>query len=628
VITETDIRQLRGDAIQAHSRWKGELILADAIEGGEWEILWPDASVEHSKPLIENLYAEALEDKTLTASTVLPQLLTQPTRGTRKDRGESNAAKRQRVGLSYLERSDFRRNLRKIYRDYYHAGLAAGNPWATGFLGVELPPDQRFAYFQLQDPRAVFPLGWDNRGRLTAGLVMRRKRVADLKADWGEKHPALIDAQVRAAMRNSPLTWLEEIWYFDGTQWGVTIGDASIPYNYQGQPFGPKQGEGATIISWLAGPERHELGQCPLKAIARTTVNDQPRGALFDIIPQLRVAQNFMARLLDDLEMSIYAPTVADNIQNIEEYGPGAILIGDGQGKASLEQSRPPVNFEAQQTVKEIMEQTRRQAFEPAQRSGEAGASIVSAKGTTALMGSFNAELASAQFDSEILIADLLSATAALDEKRCFGRKEIWLIDKHSNLVDEAYDPAELFKGDWRFRVTYGDRTGLDEQQHLIRASTLRNLGAMSLRKFMEKMGIEDPLAEETDIAIEKLITIYTDVILPQEIQAGNKDALVDFIDKIDTDKMTVREAVFETIRAMKLDPAAEGASPGGLGAGGRADILRMVQSLGSGGIPGNAEGQPGTGGGSPLATGGLRQALGSQNARAIAEVAPGGTAT
>jgi hypothetical protein len=150
----------------------------------------------------------------------------------------------------------------------------------------------------------------------------------------------------------------------------------------------------------------------------------------------------------------------------------------------------------------------------------------------------------------------------------------------------------------------------------------------MSLRKFMEKMGIEDPLAEETDIAIEKLITIYTDVILPQEIQAGNKDALVDFIDKIDTDKMTVREAVFETIRAMKLDPAAEGASPGGLGAGGRADILRMVQSLGSGGIPGNAEGQPGTGGGSPLATGGLRQALGSQNARAIAEVAPGGTST
>lgn len=627
MITETDIRQLRSEAIQAHSRWKGELVLADAIEGGEWEILWPDASVEHSKPLIENLYAEALEDKTLTASTIIPQVLTQPTRGTRKDQGESNAAKRQRVNLSYLERSDFRRNLRKIYRDYYHAGLAAGNPWATGFSGVMLPSAERFAYFQLQDPRAVFPLGWDNRGRLTAGLVMRQKRVADLRADWGENHPALIGAQVKAAMSDTPLTWLEEIWYFDGTQWGVSIGDASIPYNYQGQPFGPKIGEGSTIISWLAGPERHGLDQCPLKAITRTTVNDQPRGALFDIIPQLRVAQNFMARLLDDLEMSIYAPTVADNIQNIEEYGPGAILIGDGQGAAKVEQSRPPVNFEAQQTVSSIMEQTRRQAFEPAQRSGEAGASIVSAKGTTALMGSFNAELAAAQFDSEILIADLLSATAALDERRCAGQKQIWLLDKHSNLVDESYDPAKLFKGDWRVRVTYGDRTGLDEQQHLIRASTMRNLGAMSLREFMEKMGIDDPLAMETELVIEKLITLFTDVMLPQEVQAGNKQAIVDFIDKIDTDKMTVREAVFETIRATNIPPA-EGASPGGLGAGGRADIMRMMQSLGSGGIPGNAEGQPGTGGAQPVATGGLRQALGSENSRALAEVAPGGTAT
>jgi len=627
VITETDIRQLRGDAIQAHSRWKGELVLADAVESGEWEILWPDASIEMSKPLVENLYSEALEDKTLTASTIQPQLLTQPTRGTRKDRGETNAAKRQRVGLSYLERSDFRRNLRKIYRDYYHAGLAAGNPWATGFAGVVLPPDQRFAYFQLQDPRAIFPLGWDNRGRLTAGLVMRRKRVADLRADWGADHPALINSQVHHAMRDQPLVWLEEIWYFDGTQWGVTLGDASIPYNYQGQPFGPKQGEGATIISWLAEPKEHKLGQCPLKAITRTTVNDQPRGALFDIIPQLRVAQNFMARLLDDLEMSIYAPAVADNIQNIEEYGPGAILIGDGQGKASLERDRPPVNFEAQQTVTSIMEGARREAFEPAQRSGEAGASIVSAKGTTALMGSFNAELAAAQYDSEILIADLLSATAALDEQWCAGRKEIWLIDKHSNLVDESYDPAQLFQGDYRFRVTYGDRTGLDEQQHLIRSSTLRNLGAMPLRQFMEKMGIEDPLAAETDLAIEKLITLFTDVILPQEVQAGNKQAIVDFIDKIDNDKMTVREAVFETIRGTQIDPAQDPGG-GGLGAGGRADIMRMMQSLGSGGIPGNAEGQPGTGGPQPIATGGLRQALGSEASRAIAEVAPGGTAT
>ena len=615
-LTEIDLRYLRQIAVDAHSSWKQEIALSDMIANDNWEILWPDLSVESSDPLVENIYSQALEDKTLTAGAIPPNLFTQPTRGTRSDAGEKNAEKRKRVGLSYWDRSDVRRNLKKWFRDEYHTGVAALSPWATGFSGQSsLPPDQRFAYFQKVDPRQLFPLGWDNRSRLTAGIVMRQKRITDLRADWGEDNPVINAAVLRHKTASRELFWLEEIWYFDGTQWAVAIGDASLPTNYQGMPFGPAAAKGSMIIEWLVPPTEHGLGSCPLKAVARVTHNDTPRGALVDTIPQLKVAQNFMARLLDDLQASIYAPVVLDNIKNAHEYGLGAILVGTGQGKAFIDRDRPPVNFEAQQTVREIMVQVRRQAFEPAQRAGEPGAAIVSAKGTNALMGSFNTELASSQYDMEILLADGTSVTAALDEKWCPGKKQISVLDhQNQTFSDETYDPETLFAGDHRYTVSYGDRTGLDDTQHLIRISTIRSLEGMAKRTFMQKAGVSvDVLAEETDIAIEKLTDLFLDVLLPQQIQAGDRTALVKFVDKIDLDKMTVREAVFETIRESEIT-SAEG--PGGPGTpGGRADIMRMVRSLQSGGIPGSAEGQP-------------PSQIPAPTRRQLAQTAPGGTAT
>lgn len=620
-VTADDVRYLRQLAIDAHAVWKQEIALCDLIASDDWEILWPDLSVESSKPLVENLYGQALEDKTLTAGAIPPDLYTQPTRGTRKDQGEKNAEKRRRIGMSYWERSDLRRNLKKFYRDELHTGVAAGSPWAKGFSGPDqLPSNQRFAYFQKVDPRHLFPLGWDNRGRLTAGLVMRQRRIQDLRADWGADHPSLMSAEIRHTTAERQLYWLEEIWYFDQTTWGVAIGDANLPTNFQGMPFGPNSASGGMVVDWIVPPSPHMLGSCPLKAVSRISHNDSPRGALLDIVPQLRVAQNFMARLLDDMQASMYAPVVLDNIKNPHEYGVGAILIGNGQGQAHIDRDRPPVNFEAQQTVRQIMEQARRQAFEPMQRSGEAGASIISGKGTTSLMGSFNAELAAGQYDVEILLADLTSVTAALDERWCAGLKQVWVPD-HTNMIlsDEEYDPAKLFKGDHRFMVSYGDRTGLDDQQHLIRISTIKNLDGMSLRTFMQKAGVSlDVLAEETDMAIEKLVSIFTDVLLPQQIQAGDKTALVKFIEKIDDDKKTVREAVFETIKEAEVAAAQGPQSPGS--PGGRADILRMARSLQSGGIPGSAAGQPPSQLGGPPAPGASPEIQ-----RALASIGPSG---
>ena len=339
-----------------------------------------------------------------------------------------------------------------------------------------------------------------------------------------------------------------------------------------------------------------------------------------DTIPQLKVANNFMARLLDDLNMNIYAPVVLDNIENPEEYGSGGILIGTGTGTARIERDRPPVNFEARQTVQDIIAAARKQAFEPEQRAGEAGASIISGKGTMALMGSFNNELAWAQVDMEEMLQRSTAMTACMDENWCAGRKEILGWETNGNTFSETYDPKTTFKGDYRFSVTYGERTGLDEQSHMTRLGLVRQLGGISLRTFMEKAGIsDDPLHEEREITIEKLTAMFLDVWLPQQIESGNLNVIRDFVDMIDDDDMTVRAAVLESIRKMQ-QPSPDTAGTGQGSGGGPGDIMKMMASLGAGGIPGRAEGMP-------LPGNDLRQVLPPTARRQIAATEPGGTA-
>lgn len=630
LFTHEGLTHARQNALTVYAPWKTQINLVDLIANDKWEILWPDDEAEDSDPLVENTYLQALEDKTYAAGTVLPRMFTIARRGTRKDRAESNAARRKRVYSAYWDRSMLPKQAKKFYRDALHTGAAYAMPWLNWNTpdGRPTMPDERHPFFMKVNPRQVFPLAYDEMDRMTSGIIMRQRRIRDLRRSWNN-HPAIERFASDSRMRfDVEPEWLEEIWVLDEHHWGVAIADSGLPPEWQGSPVAPGGvGRGSTNVEWVHNPEEHRLIHNPLVEMRRVSVDDMPRGALIDIVPQLKVAQNFMARLLEDLEMNIYAPTLLENIENSHEYGLGAVLIGNGNGRASIQRDRPNVNFEAQQTVRDILEQTRRQAFEPAQRSGDPGASIVSAKGTNALMGTFNAELASMQQDFEQFLREVSALTANMDEKWCWGRKEIWGWTSSGEPFDETYDPLSTFGGDYRVNVSYGERTGLDENNFMIRLATQRNMGGMSRREFIEKSGSsEDALQTEREMVIESLTDLFVAQILPQQIQSGDLAALKAFVDRIDDDDQTTRAAVLDTIREM-TNPAPGGPGPNGLGSGQRADIMKMMRSLQSGGIPGQAEGQPPSqvaGGPGGVAAPGLP----SPARRQLAQSAPGGTAT
>ena len=620
-----DLADLREHALHRHRPWKTLINLSDMVAADQWEVIWPDGEAEDSDPLVENLYSQALEDKMAAAGAIVPNLYVAPARGTRADEAERNSQLRRRVMKSYWERSRLRRDIKLYFRDWLHTGASYTLPWTNWQMdGRPTPPGERFPFFMKIDPRTFFPLSHNSQGDLTAGMIMRQKRIESIRSDWGD-HPAIdtvLKRRQARGMRDEGL-FLEEVWYFDEKVWSVSLAESMLPSEMQGVQYVSRdallQGAGQ-FMEWLVPPEEHKLYGCPVTEAKRATHDDEYRGALVDLIPQLKVANNFMARLLDDLNMNIYAPVLLDNVENPEEYGSGAVLIGTGAGRAAIERDRPPVNFEARQTVQDIMAMARRQAFEPEQRAGEAGASIVSGKGTMALMGSFNNELAWAQTDIEQLLERTTSIVANFDEVWCPGRKEIWGWETTSSTFTDRYDPRTTFKGDYRVSVTYGERTGLDEQSHMTRLGLVRQLGGMSMRTFMSKAGIsEDPLQEEREIAIEKLTGMFLDVWLPQQLESGNLNVIRDFVDMIDDDSKTVRQAVLDSIKQMQ-QPTTDSPPAAGGGQGGPADVMRMMASLGAGGVPGRAEGLPPPGGA-------LRQLLPGQARRQIAETEPGGTA-
>lgn len=627
-ITIKELQEAREYSSRLHRPWKARSMTNDTIARGEWTTIWDDAAAEISDPLVENIYIEALEDKAMAASTINPVIVVPPTPGTRLDRAERSSEKKRLVHLSYMERSDFDRLHTAWYYDWFHHGAAYSATWFSKFTkeGRELLPEEVFPWYMRLDPRQAFPLSHNNQHVLTSIIFRRMRTYEALRQEYGESHPALQALNAfRSAKRRNPDTPVEELWYFDTADWAVAFADpGSTMHPFGRTKFGVPQesSDGGMFMEWAFPPEKHQLETCPVAEAKRTTFDGEYRGALDAVIPNLRVAHNLMARILDDAADQVYAPVILDNVENWEEFGPNAVLRGTGEGPAAGQYLRPPGNFEATTKVQEKKAEARLQARHPEQRIGEAGASIISGKGVESLMGAFNSELATSQKDMQHMLKEIHMRTANADEVWGAGDKGVTGMDKGVSFI-ERYNPASLFQGDYRLRVTYGGNLGLSQNAAILNAATVRNMQGMSRRTFMEFTGmIDNPLQEEREIGLDSVSDLMV-ALLAQIAQTGDISALQSYAALIDGDRDTHRSAIFKVFREMQASqPPSGGGSPAGPGgAGDPGAAVQAARSQASGGIPGNAEGQPAGG------VDALRSALGPGVTRALSETAPGGTA-
>lgn len=605
-------------ALQAHRGWKARSRVNDLIASGRWHVVWNDLTGEDFDPLVENIYLEALEDKAYAAASLVPQVFVSPSTGTRQDRGEKQAQAKRKVFLSYMQASDYDRLRVKWLLDYLEHGAAYGFPWA------DWDEEPRQPFFLRHDPRHAYPLSHTSKGELSGIFFAKRRRLVDVTSEWGADHPGVVDLRrFRGNERLGDDAPVEEMWYFDGSKQGVALYQASsaelnsTKYRY----LAPDRNlDPQSQAFWLSPLEDHGLSRCPVVEDKRPTHDGEYRGALDAMIPQLRVAQNLMARVMDDVEFQVASPVVMDGIDNPEDWGPHAVLEGDDSGKTpKVEFVRQPINFEANQHIQAQLEAARRVGKFPQQRTGEAGASIVSAKGTQALMGTYNSEMAQAQRDAAAMLQSLLSVTAEFDAQWCDSRKKVLGFDEGESF-DISYKPSTMFKGDdYRVVVTFGGGLGLEQSQFMVQLATARQLGGMARRTFMQKSGLVDnAIHEEGEIFLEQLVEAFQAFTLQQSEQ-GNIQPMLKAFDKVDGEKMTAREAVIAAARESFAVPAGGSGQPGP--APGGMDAMLQQRSLESGGIPGGAEGQAA---GAPGISPELRSAMPASVGRALASIQPG----
>lgn len=632
-----DMVDARAQAVIMHADWKQRSHVSDLLLQHKWSTLWSDLTGRTDPPLVEDLYTEALEDKSYTAAGLHPQIIVAPSLATRADRGETIAAKKRKVFSTYALNSRFPINRVRHYMDWFKEGASYAIPHSDQLWNRQ--SKERHPFFIRIPTKQVFPMAHDSRGRLTAGLVARVRRVIDIENEW---HVSLEDL-----IRNSgnpvkdggysPVDTIEEIMWFDEERWAWAIYDQGyadwtgnfryMASNHLTVDAGRAKATGAFILP----PTAHKMGRCPMIEMKRATGDDNYRGALDVMIPQLKTAHNVMARILKDIDMNIFAPKVFRGIINPADWGPDAELLTDGTANAGVDIVREPINFEANQIVAGQLDAARGSGKYPQQRSGEPGASINSAKGSHAVMGGFNSEQAAAQSDLAQFLEDTLSVTAEFDEKWCGGSKNIMGFDQ-GQAYDERYDPRSLFNsmkaheagepGDYRVLVTFGGGLGLDAASYLIQLGTAMQLKGMSRRTYMMKAGlIDDVVSEENEMLLESIADAYQAFMGQQALQSGNLDPLMKIIEKLDMQKGTARQAIIEATQETFAVPAGPGGGPGSPPGGGPIDTIQQARSMASGGMP-SAEGQPGPGIRPELAG-----VLPSRVRRALSEQAPGGTA-
>jgi hypothetical protein len=579
MMTLEHLTEIRREAVIRYQGWKTRSLTLTTMLADEWQTIWDDLSASWGEPLVENLALETITDRASTSAEAAPQIIVPGRKGTTRQRGEKSAEKRRRVYQSYLEYGDFARLRHRLFMDRLVHGAICAMPWTDlkDSDGRELRPAERHPYPVRIDPRTVYPLAFDSRGRMSAVFFTRTRSIKELMAEWGEDHPGVQEAVVQFRLAHGitkHFDFVEETWYFDDRTWAVAISARPIPNTYAFTQYNTRYDhrmDTLRIDTWLQPPIEHGLDRCPVVFRSRITFDGEFRSEIDAMLPRLKQAQNLMARYLDQLYDNVYGPVVIQGIINPEDYGPQAKLIGDGSGTARVEYPRPNSDFEVRQATMDQLEQARRQGFQPASRAGDPQSGWTTGRGQEKLLGGFSGQVAAAQDDVAHLLRHVLSLCAQWDEVHCTedGVTKAVDVTEASLPAVEKYNPRSLFAGDWAVNVDYGPARGLDQQSLISTLGLADNMKLVPKKMLIERSGlVPDVLQAQRDMAMEAARDAMI-ALLFQQAQEGNDVPLHKFYEYMDDDTLTVDEAIMKVVEESRTQAAAgPGMPPGPEGAG------------------------------------------------------------
>lgn len=543
------------DGLQTWGGWHTRKGQIRALAGGDFATVFPDDYSDIDLPMTANLFRDSIEDGGRLFAEQLPSERV-PASGIRDDK---RAEELELVVNGYTLRSRLYDYPEQIGMDLIACGLNAIKCWPE----FGRPPEDRFPTFRRIDPDFIIPESrWapdrptDNVCVVMSDSVDRLKlefptQIADLidriahvpegsARALGYDLPKMIDSAVAPA----DLTVLE--WY-------------SSRYVARAAYYNDEGGrEEAVMLAWRT----NETGLCPVQFAHRPSWSREPTGQLDDSKGIVRTENRFMRMLVDYFVEMVYGGKLVWNVKNPNERGPNTRYYALGPD-AKMESVTPEVpSFQAFQMLDRLEDAGRQNAVAPRARGGDVQLNKATAAFLSGAQGKLRSVVVGLQRAHAVQKRNLNEVAFAQDEAWCNTRKKVYGIARGKR-YSVIYTPAELIKGDYANKVTYGTRSGMDLPTDSVIQLEKLQAHAQSLETYLENDPSTDDVSEELRRMAEgelrsSLLMGMSDPNVPMAARAAAWKAFRTGEDQGNLDK------VAEILMAAQAPPVPIGGVPGG----------------------------------------------------------------
>lgn len=382
------------------------------------------------------------------------------------------AERKNKIGWNYWESSRLAIEMLKCADRYITYGYAVAI--------IEPNQNAKLPFINLVDPRHCY-YELDRFNQVKTFARRFTKTADELVAQFPEYRSVIVQPAKPGRPPISGETRLEVVQYIDSTTVLLML---------------PER-EGCVLGSY-----QHKLSRPPVRIALRPGESDDPRGQFDDVI-WVQVARSIMSTLaLEAASIAVQAPiSVPDDMDELP-VGPNAILQSQNPDKIRRLNLELPTQIFAEGQI--LDQELKTGSRYPDARTGGVQASVITGKGIEALLGTFDAQIKSAQ----IVMKEFLEGVTSL----CFEMDEVWWPSESktvSGITSGAsyefdYTAKKDINGRWNCIVTYGFAAGMQPAQSYITLLQLEGAGLIARSTTQENLPFAiDPVQEQRKISVE-----------------------------------------------------------------------------------------------------------------------------
>lgn len=557
-----DLRSIRVENMQ---EWKTRIDLIDALYRGDFRTIFPDESAKEELPKIINLVQVGLEDISRLVSESVPAVRFEPLSDEQKEM--TRAQTREAICHTYWEENRSELLVPRLAMDLAGAGAA--------FLLGYAQDDFDYPKAMRLDPRFCYPTMFN--GEIQDLVMVSRMKARTLQAITGLD---LVDVKRRGS------DTVEVIAYYGPEEYAemAVLLDAS-------QSKRPISG----AWQWIKSPRKHGLGRVPV-AMAQLDSFDGAFRGMFDQITGPMVTQNRITEvILEHADQAVSAPIFEHEIQNPEDYGPGAIIHAKpgAQDPKYARVGPPEIGGFLFPLLQSLQQDSRGGIGYPEARQGNVSQSIASASFVNSTMGQLTTTVRNIQRLLAHLRFQWNHIAMRIDERELNRDKPLC----RPVGTKRSYIPAKDINGYYQHKVVYGGGAGLDKGMQTVRALQLWSGGRGLFPKELAMELVEeitDPVGAMKKIQRE----VLEDALLQRFAQTADLDQIMQAVTLMGDGKSLVevskemQEEARRRAEAQQKQAQGAQAAPAEPGAPSPEDILAQELALQNGAIPSGEDNQ------------------------------------